>query len=141
MLPTEMHSSWPERYCPRSEYTVTLCHSLVMHSFSSRHKPAFLLLLSCSCISQQPITSASCLSFCLRLPPPPSRFPSMYLSFLSSLSRLLSFCISFTPLQIPTVGRARVAVQWRNGLQIAQQAHKQTDDEAGVDGGTVSSLE
>lgn len=48
-----------------------------------------------------------------------SHLPSHHLPLLVPLSRPLSFHISFTPVQMPTVSGVRVAVKWRNGPQIA----------------------
>lgn len=54
--------------------------------------------------------------------------PTFTLLFLLSslLFRPLSLYISFTPVQMPAVGRARVAVKWRSGPQIAAHPHTHT---------------
>lgn len=54
---------------------------------------------------------------------PSSHLPSHHLPLLVPLSRPLSFHISFTPVQMPTVSGVRVAVKWRNGPQIAPYTH------------------
>lgn len=111
MLPTEKHSPWPERYCPGLECK----HSLLSVAAQIwTHGPS----------SSRPRTLSSpslfsCPPLYIHLSSRPGVFfPSLHLS-LPPLFRPLSLHISFTLVQRPAVGTARVAAKWRNGPQIA----------------------
>lgn len=105
-------------------HTIPLCHSSDTdaspppHSFSCRPRtwssPSLLLCfpvcLFTFCFSPFLVFSP---------PPPPISLPPLF-----PLFRPLSLRISFTPVQMAAVGRARVAVKWRNGPQIAAHTYK-----------------
>lgn len=103
-------------------HTIPLCHSSDTDASPPTPSPAGqgpgLPPHFSSAFLSASLHSAFLPSWCF-LPPPPISLPLLF-----PLFRPLSLRISFTPVQMAAVGRARVAVKWRNGPQIAAHTYK-----------------